>query len=140
MSRQKVFMTLTIALLGFALGVGCTVTAQKYEIPGFIAADDYRHRHGPVLSIGEFTVNLKGDAYLKTAISIEGVSSKSAGIIKAKDVMIKDRVNTVLANKSLAEVATVQAREKLREELLSQLNQVADMQIHNVYFLSFIYQ
>lgn len=93
-----------------------------------------------MVSIGEFTVNLRGGAFLKTSITLEGTDAAAGPILQAKADFLKDKVNTVLSNKSLADVETPAAREILRRELLSQLNQVADGYIRNVLFLSFIYQ
>ncbi len=92
------------------------------------------------MPIGEFTVNLQGGAFLKTTITVEVTDAKAEALLKEEDAFLKDRVNTVLANKSLIDVQTPAAREKLRAELIHKLNEVANNQITDVLFLSLVYQ
>ena len=137
---KSLFFTILIVLLGAILGVGGTIGAQKYifKTPAHnTASASVPKKAGVLLPIGEFTVNLQGGAFLKTTITVEVIDAKSEVLLKEKDAFLKDRVNTVLANKSLTEV---QAREKLREELIKKLNEVADNKITDVLFLSLVYQ
>ena len=137
---KSLIFTILIVLLGAILGVGGTIGAQKYifKTPAHNAGSaSVPKKAGVLLPIGEFTVNLQGGAFLKTTITVEVIDAKSEVLLKEKDAFLKDRVNTVLANKSLTEV---QAREKLREELIKKLNEVADNKITDVLFLSLVYQ
>lgn len=140
--KSLIFMIITV-LLGAILGVGGTIGAQKYifKTPAQnTATASVPKKAGVLLPIGEFTVNLQGGAFLKTTITVEVKDEKSEVLLKEKDAFLKDRVNTVLANKSLADVQTVTSREKLREELIKRLNEVADNKITDVLFLSMVYQ
>lgn len=140
--KSLIFMVLTV-LLGAILGVGGTIGAQKYifNTPAHnTATASVPKKAGVLLPIGEFTVNLQGGAFLKTTITVEVTDAKSEVLLKEKDAFLKDRVNSVLANKSLTDVQTIAAREKLREELIKKLNEVADNKITDVLFLSMVYQ
>lgn len=140
--KSLIFMILTV-LLGALLGVGGTIGAQKYifKTPTNNAATaSVPKKAGVLLPIGEFTVNLQGGAFLKTSITVEVTDEKSEVLLKEKDAFLKDRVNAVLANKSLTDVQTMAAREKLRAELIKKLNEVADNKITDVLFLSLVYQ
>lgn len=143
MKLKKILMIILIVVVGVGLGVGGTLAVQKFIFKNTAqaaAAQVKPKQDGPLISIGEFMVNLQGGAYLKTSITIEGTDAKAEASLKAKDAFLKDRVNTVLSNKTMADISTPAAREKLRQELLTQLNQVADNKIQNVLFVSFIYQ
>ena len=140
---KSLIFTILIVLLGAILGVGGTIGAQKYifKTPALnTATASVPKKAGVLLPIGEFTVNLQGGAFLKTTITVEVIDAKSEVLLKEKDAFLKDRVNSVLANKSLADVQTITAREKLREELIKKLNEVADNKITDVLFLSMVYQ
>lgn len=92
-----------------------------------------------MIPVGEFTVNLRGGAFLKTAIALEGMNEKSEAAITAKDAFIKDRINTVLSSKTLEDMQP-EVREDLKFELINQLNEVTGNQVQSIFFLSFVYQ
>ena len=126
--------------VGAGLGVGGTLGVQKFfgdkagTSPKVVKKTD-----GPIIAIGDFTVNLQGGAFLKTTISVEGVDSKSGEAIKAKEAFIKDRIITFLSSKSMSDM-NPSVREKLKVELMAQLNEVTGNTIQNVLFVSFVYQ
>ena len=142
MNRKSLIFVILALFLGAALGAGGTIGAQTFI---FKTLDDspkksHAKKTGPLLPIGEFTVNLQGGAFLKTAITVQVSDVKAGEHLKEGDAFLKDRVNTVLADKSLADVQTTEAREKLRKELIEKLNEVAEDQITDVLFLSLVYQ
>ena len=130
--------------IGVALGTGGTIGIQKFF---FKSSEEGSTTHvketkksGPLLPIGEFTVNLQGGSFLKTSITVQVIDEEAGEHLKEEDAFLKDRVNTVLANKSLEDVKSSAGREKLREELVEKLNEVAENQITDVLFLSLVYQ
>lgn len=144
MNRKSLIFVILALFLGVALGVGGTLGTQRFI---FKTPDDSSYvtvstpkKTGPLLPIGEFTVNLQGGAFLKTEITVQVKDDKAGEHLKDGDAFLKDRVNTVLANKSLADVQTPAAREKLRAELIERLNEVAENKITDVLFLSLVYQ
>lgn len=142
MNKKTILFMIVALVLGAGLGVGGTIAAQKFifKSAGSTTVKTQAKKAGPLVSIGEFTVNLQGGSFLKTSITVEGTDTKAETTLKEKDAFMKDRVNSVLSNKSLADVQTPAAREKLREELIKKLNEVADDKIQDVLFLSFVYQ
>lgn len=143
MSVKNILMSVAIGLVCVGVGVGGTLAAQKFifKSAGSTQVVQARQKEpGPLVPIGEFMVNLQGGAYLKTSITLEATDAKAETSLKTKDAFLKDKVNDVLSNKALVDVQTPAAREKLRQELIKQLNGVADNKIQNVLFLSFIYQ
>ena len=145
MNRKFLISMILAVLLGVGLGVGGTIGAQKtlFKAPatGTVPVTaSVPKTVGPLLPLGEFTVNLQGGAFLKTTITVEVKDAKAEALLKTEDAILKDRVNTVLSNKSLSDVQTPAALEKLRAGLIKQLNEVADNKINNVLFLSMVYQ
>jgi flagellar FliL protein len=143
MNRKSLIFIIVAVVLGVGLGVGGTIGAQKTIFkPSETSAETatVSKKPGVLLPIGEFTVNLQGGAFLKTTITVEVTDAKAEEHLKTKDAFLKDRVNTVLANKSLVDVQTLAAREKLRAELLHKLNEVAENKVTDVLFVSLVYQ
>jgi len=143
MNRKTIISTILAVVLGVGLGVGGTIGAQKtiFKAPGLSTTTAVApKKEGVLLPIGDFTVNLQGGSFLKTTITVEVTDAKSEVILKKNDAFLKDRVNSVLVDKSLADVKTLAAREKLREELIVKLNEVADNKIMDVLFVSMVYQ
>lgn len=138
MNRKAIIFIILAAFLGSALGVGGTLGAQKLFLDKGATKAAVK-QEGPVIPVGEFTVNLQGGAFLKASIAVEGIDIKSEVTLKAKDPFIKDRINTVLSSKSLNDMQPA-VREKLKNELIAQLNEVAGNKIQNILFLSFMYQ
>ncbi|MEA4900842.1 flagellar basal body-associated FliL family protein [Desulfitobacterium sp.] len=126
-------------VLGIAIGIGGTLGAQALFFPKTTTTQVVVQGNGPVVQIGEFTVNLQGGSFLKTQIAVEGAGKKSDVEIEAKKDFIKDRINTVLSSKSLKDMQP-QNREQLKKELISQLNEVTGNKVKDILFLTFIYQ
>lgn len=140
MNIKRIFSVIVPVVLGLAVGVGGTISVQKFLLPKpAVTAQATTAQDGPVVGIGEFTVNLQGGSFLKTQISVEGSDKKADTTIKAKSDFIKDRVNTLLSSKSITDMQP-QNREKLKKELIAQLNEVTGNKIQDVLFLTFVYQ
>ena len=138
MSRKAIIFIIIAVFLGAGLGVGGTLGYQKlFLAKGTPVAT--QKVEGPIVPVGEFTVNLQGGSFLKTSIAVEGIDLKAEAALTAKDAFMKDRINTVLSSKSLNDMQPA-AREKLKSELVTQLNEVTGNKIQNILFLSFMYQ
>lgn len=137
--KSKVLITVITAVLGIVIGVGGTIGFQTLFGAKTAATTQTTAQAGPVVQIAEFTVNLQGGSFLKTQIAVEGTDKKSETDIKAKSDFVKDRINTVLSSKSLTDMQP-QNRDKLKKELIAQLNEVTGNKIQDVLFLTFIYQ
>lgn len=144
MNRKSLIFVILALFIGVGLGTGGTLGVQKFFL-GTSGESSTAHvketkKTGPLLPIGEFTVNLQGGGFLKASITVQVTDDKAAETLKEEDAFLKDRVNTVLANKSLADVQNSTGREKLREDLVEKLNDVAENQVRDVLFLSLVYQ
>ncbi|KTE91988.1 flagellar basal body-associated protein FliL [Desulfitobacterium hafniense] len=140
MDRKLIIAIFLAGFLGSTIGVVGTLSAQKLFFSDSPPGQEViKKEEGPVISVGEFTVNLQGGAFLKASIALEGMNEKSEAAITAKDAFIKDRINTVLSSKSLKDMQP-EVREDLKHELITQLNEVTGNQVQSIFFLSFVYQ
>ena len=140
MTLKRIIIIPIIVVVCIVLGAGAIIGVQKLTGKNVMTYFVAKSVDGPLISIGDYTVNLLGNSFLKTSITIEGVDAKSEKVLKEKEPFLKDKVNSVLANRSLADVQTLEAREKLRQELMARLNELTDNKIKNVLFQSFMYQ
>ena len=137
---KKILVFVLIALVGIALGVGGTVGAQLFFFKKTnTVAKAAPKKDGPVVSVGDMTVNLNG-GFLKVNIDLEATDAKAATDIKNKLSFIQDRINTVLYNRPIQDVQTADGLAKLKQDLLTQLNQVTNNEIRDVLFISIVYQ
>ncbi len=99
---------------------------------------------GPMFPLDTFTVNLlseSGRRYLKVEMNLE-LSGEELGMeLDSKTAVIRDIVIRLLSSKSLEEISTAKGKEKLKEQIVDQLNmRLRDGRINNVYFTEFVVQ
>ncbi|WP_121022606.1 flagellar basal body-associated protein FliL [Helicobacter vulpis] len=100
---------------------------------------------GPLYPLsGPFVVNLisqNGRRYLKTSISLELNDPKLLEEVKVKETAIKDTIIEILSSKSMEEITTLKGKNKLKEEIRSNLNSfLIDGFVKNVFFTDFVIQ
>lgn len=142
MGKKNIILIVIFLVLGIGFGVGGTVGAQKFlfNSTSTKVAVAKEKVTGPLVPIGEFTLNLQGGSFLKISITVEGKDAKSEEFLKSRLPFLKDTVIVELTDKPLTDVQTPVAMEKLRHELLAKLNKEAQDKVVNVLFESFIYQ
>lgn len=139
---KKVFVFIGIFILGVGIGVGGMVLKERFlpsENTNVVYAGQKSVEIGPLIELGEFLVNLDGGGMLKTEITIEGINGKSEEKIKAKEIFLRDRIISVLGSKGKGDVRSGESREKLKSELITELNDICPDQVKNVLFKSFVY-
>jgi|GEM_PF-619139 flagellar FliL protein len=98
---------------------------------------------GAKVSLDEFLVNLAGNGnhYLKATFAIGLKEGVSASTIQDDTPIIRDAIITVLTTKTLADVSTDADREKLKQELVNQINtELGSDDVVTIYFLDFATQ
>ena len=99
---------------------------------------------GPIFPMNTFIVNLvgrQGKNYLKVKLELELENESVTEIINRRLPQFRDAVITMLSNKGIEEINTLEGKFQLRAEILSQLNQFLQAgKIINVYFTDFIIQ
>jgi flagellar FliL protein len=125
-------------------------------LPEFIATKDAAHgkeankheekKHEPELGadLEVFVVNLAGPApgrYLRTALSLAVKSEKEKEAIKESSGPIRHAVVMYLTDRKVEELLEPQGKNKIRAELLKQVNAAIGKKIvTNVYFKEFLIQ
>ncbi len=91
-----------------------------------------------------FTVNLlseSGRRYLKVELNHEIEGEELALELDAKKPLLRDIIIRLLTSKSLEEISTVKGKEKLKEQIVGEINtRIKDGKIKNVYFTDFVIQ
>lgn len=104
----------------------------------------------PVFLVVEpFTVNLQpetlGDQYLQIAFSLQVSTEKDVEAIKQYLPQVRSRLLLLLSGKKASEIATVEGKKKLADEIMEQVRQpfapgAAPQNVSNVFFTSFVIQ
>jgi flagellar FliL protein len=99
---------------------------------------------GPMFPLDGFTINLLSDSgrrYLKTTINLELRDEESAEELEAKAPVIRDILIRVMTSKTLEEIATAKGKDKLKDQLVNQINlRLRDAEVKNIYFVEFVIQ
>ncbi|MEA3374394.1 MAG: flagellar basal body-associated protein FliL [Campylobacterota bacterium] len=99
---------------------------------------------GPMFPLDTFTVNLlseSGRRYLKVEMNLELGGEELGAELDSKTAVVRDIVIRLLSSKSLEEISTAKGKEKLKEQIVDQLNmRLRDGRINNVYFTEFVVQ
>jgi len=99
---------------------------------------------GPMYPLDTFTVNLlseSGRRYLKVEMNLELSGEELGPEMEKKTAVIRDVIIRLLSSKSLEEISTAKGKEKLKEQLVDQVNmRLRDGHINNVYFTEFVIQ
>lgn len=85
--------------------------------------------------------NTDGKKLLLSSIGFDVASDHDQKELKAKDVILKDAVISVLTSKDLEKLANIAYRDTLRTEIIKRLNGVMpDVKINTIYFSKYILQ
>jgi flagellar FliL protein len=91
-----------------------------------------------------FTVNLlseNGSHYLKATLSLALSGKELAAELEEKKAVLRDVILRILSSKSLEEVSTLKGKEKVKEQIIAELNgMLKDGSITGVYFTDFVIQ
>lgn len=113
-------------------------------------ADEGGHGGGESTEVGLmypldiFTVNLlseSGRRYLKVEMNLEIEGEELSPELDQKKPVFRDIIIRILSSKSLEEISTIKGKEKLKEQIVSELNtRLKDGKVKNVYFTDFVVQ
>lgn len=99
---------------------------------------------GVMFPLDPFTVNLlseSGRRYLKVEMNLELSGEELGAELDTKKAVIRDIIIKILSSKSLEEISTMKGKDKLKEQIVDQLNaRLVDGHINNVYFTDFVIQ
>jgi flagellar protein FliL len=99
---------------------------------------------GLMYPLDTFTVNLlseSGRRYLKCEINLELEGEELSPELDTKKPVFRDIIIRILSSKSLEEISTIKGKEKLKEQIVNELNmRLKDGKVKNVYFTDFVVQ
>lgn len=133
---RKFWIILAVVVVLVMVGTGAGVYF-------FLVANGGVERELPVYEIPleTFTVNLKDSnfrRYLRAEISVETHDKKVISELAEKEYKIRDTINTVLSNKTVADLADRQA---LKHELIDAINShLTKGKVMGLYFNEFLIQ
>ncbi|MCK9373234.1 MAG: flagellar basal body-associated protein FliL [Sulfuricurvum sp.] len=99
---------------------------------------------GLMFPLESFTVNLlseSGRRYLKVEMNLEIEGEELSPELEEKKPIFRDIIIRLLSSKSLEEISTVKGKEKIKDEIVSEINtRLKDGKVLNVYFTDFVVQ
>ena len=99
---------------------------------------------GPMYPLDKFTVNLlsqNGSRYLVAKIDLEQENEEMTPELDAKVSLIRDIIISILSSKTVEEISTPKGKEKLKEEIINQINKyLEDGEVKRIYFTNFVIQ
>lgn len=80
-----------------------------------------------------------GKRYLQVRLTLEIPNQKLEEEIRKKEAVIKDTIITVLSGKTVEEVIVPEAKDKIKQELLTKINEVLGEEVvTNIYITQYI--
>lgn len=99
---------------------------------------------GLMYPLDGFTVNLlseSGRRYLKVEMNLELDGEELSPELDTKKAIFRDIIIRILSSKSLEEISTIKGKEKLKEQIVNELNmRLKDGKVKNIYFTDFVVQ
>jgi flagellar FliL protein len=149
-SNSKLFIMIGAVVLAAAGGGGAWYfMGQKAEAPDKAAVAKPNPAAPPVFAqMDPFTVNLQadgGEQFLQTAFTLKVGSQADVDAIKLYLPQVRSRVLLLLSSKRAADIATVDGKKKLAEEIIEQLTQpfakgAQPLTVTDVFFTAFVIQ
>ena len=152
-SKKGLFMLLAVVLLALGAGgyvaysqyVTLATTASKVGLGGGSEEEEEKPvEYGEFLEIEGLVVNpsdSEGRRFLMVKLGLE--SSKAAVLeeVESKQVVVRDTVLKLLARRTVVELAAVELRTELKEELRAAVNGVLrEGEVQRLYFTQYVLQ
>lgn len=127
----------------FLLGPGAA--QENAEEQGNQAGQGRRTEFVPeIVTLEPFVVNLAdplGRRFLRMSLDVEVVNRTATADVRSHNSRIRDAIILLLAGKSFADLASMESRITLKNQIVERLNQiVGGGKVTNVYFTEFVIQ
>ena len=148
-----------ILLLVLLLLVGGGGAAYWFLMgPGAVTEEDAQEQEGDqtasqaprtdfvpeIVTLDPFVVNLAdplGRRFLRMTLDVEVLNREAIAIVQRNNSRIRDAVILLLAGKSFADLASMEGKITLKNQIVERLNQiVGGGRVTNVYFTEFVVQ
>lgn len=129
----------------FLMGPGAKSTEQAAEEQGQAGPAQSQQKMIPeIVTLPVFIVNLAdplGRRFLRLTLDVEVVSNEAAGDLNRFASRIRDAIILLLSSKSYADLASMESKIILKNEIVERLNQIiGEARVSNVYFTEFVIQ
>ena len=99
---------------------------------------------GPLYSLDTFIVNLADagrNRYLRVTMDLELAASTDAGTLSERLPQVRDSILMILPSKQFDEIASMEGKIALRDEIMDKLNSLfARTVVTNIFFTEFVVQ
>jgi flagellar FliL protein len=99
---------------------------------------------GPIFSLDTFIVNLadeKRSRYLRITMDLELNQKTDADKLRERLSQVRDSILMILPNKRFEDIASMDGKIALRDEIISELNSIFNQEvISNIFFTEFVIQ
>ena len=153
MSNKLIFLVVAVLLvLTIGLAAGFMMMWNKLAVlntQGSLAANQGVQQAqaaapGPLFSLETFIVNLADEQrnrYLRVTMDLALVDSADADMIKERLSQVRDSILMILPSKQFAEIASMEGKIALRDEIIARLNGLFNRQVvTNIFFTEFVVQ
>ena len=153
MSNKLIFLLVTVLLvLTIGLAVGFFMMWSKLSVlntqTSMVATTEAEQGQtatpGPLFSLDTFIVNL-ADAgrsrYLRVTMDLELAESTDAAKLNERLSQIRDSVLMILPSKQFDDIASMEGKIALRDEIIAKLNSLFTQNVvTNIFFIEFVVQ
>jgi flagellar FliL protein len=99
---------------------------------------------GPLFSLETFIVNLADEErsrYLRVTMDLELAQASNADVIKERLSQVRDAILMILPSKHFGEIASIEGKITLRDEIIARLNGLFNHKVvTNIFFTEFVVQ
>ena len=153
MSNKFVFLLVAV-LLVLTVGLGAGLLMMWNKLSGLNTQNnltanlDPRHAQagvsGPLYSLETFIVNLadqERNRYLRVTMDLELAQSNDADAIQDRLSQVRDSILMILPSKQFEEIASMEGKMALRDEIIARLNSLFSKKVvTNIFFTEFVVQ
>lgn len=153
MSNKSIFLIVAVLLvvtIGLAGGLFImwsklsSIEAQGNPAATSGAEQSQASALGPLFSLETFIVNLadqEHSRYLRVSMDLELVESSGTDELEARLVQVRDSILMILPSKRFADIASMEGKTALRDEIITKLNNLfAKNVVSNIFFTEFVVQ
>jgi flagellar FliL protein len=153
MSNKLIFLLVAVLLvLTIGLAAGFLMMWNKLSVlntQGNLAANQGWQQAqaaapGPLFSLETFIVNLSDQdrsRYLRVTMDLEMAESADANKINERLSQVRDSILMILPSKQFGEIASMEGKIALRDEIIARLNGLFNKKVvTNIFFTEFVVQ
>ena len=142
-----VLLIITIGLAGGFFMMWSKLSSLNAQANSTAGPDDGQIQAatlGPLFSLDTFIVNLADQArnrYLRVTMDLELIEATDADKLTQRLPQVRDSILMILPSKRFEEIASIEGKTALRDEIIAKLNSLyAKEVVSNIFFTEFVVQ